>query len=433
VQAFRPYVRELRRLADRCGTRQERATGDAVAAALDGQPNRELRRLAPIELLRDAGAFFSGATLSERLVAPILPTLSATSVICDPACGAGDLLLAALKLLPIEQSGQETIDTWSRHLIGRDVYERFVEATKIRIVLAAMYRGTVFADWNLSEQMKKLSGISRGSALVDQFAIESATHVLLNPPFSRASLPLECEWGQGSASQAAIFLEACVTQSRSGAHLLAILPDVLRSGSRYARWRRKIERYATIEHIGLHGQFDLRTDVHVFLLHLKKKNGQIGSHSSAERVGVPRPSCRKIKDLGTVHVGPVVPHRDPNTGPWRKFICARTAEPWSNVRTIHSSRRYAGRVFTGPFVVVRRTSRPGDAHRALATIVDVRDPVAVENHLLVIMPRDRTLKNCRRIVKVLQDSRTTEWLDNRIRCRHLTVPSLEAIPEWIVK
>ena len=365
-------------------------------------------------------------------MAPIVPTLSAASVICDPACGAGDLLLAALKALPIKHSGHETIETWSRQLIGRDVYQHFIEATKIRIVLGALHRGAVFAEWNLNEQTEKFSGISRGSALVDQCAIESATHLLLNPPFARSLLPPECDWGQGSASQAAIFLERCVTQARSGADLLAVLPDVLRSGSRYMRWRRKIEQYATVEHIGLHGQFDLQTDVHVFLLHLKKKNGQFSSHSAvaAKNIGVKRQSCRRIKDMGTVHVGPVVPHRDPNKGPWRKFICARSATPWKKVRTLHSSRRHIGRVFTGPFVVVRRTSRPGDAKRALATIVAVRDPVAVENHLLVIMPRDRTLECCDRIVKVLSDSRTTQWLDHRIRCRHLTVQSLEEIPEW---
>jgi hypothetical protein len=432
VQVFKPYLRELRRLADSCSNPLDRdAIKDAVVAALDGKPGRELRRLASIGQLRKAGAFFTGATLSERLISPILPTLTANSVIADPACGAGDLLVACAKHLPLAKSGQETINLWSDQLIGRDLYKTFVDATKIRILLTALQRGAAFTPWDVDAESEKLHQVRRGSGLADDADLQTATHILLNPPFSMAPVPKECDWGGGSVNQAAIFLDTCVSSAQTGTHILAILPDVLRSGSRYRAWRRGIEKHATVERIGLNGQFDSWTDVHVFLLYLRKRSDRFFL-TKAKGTGLKRStsSGSRLQDLAEVCVGPVVPHRDPKSGPWRKFICARSASPWQVIRSIKRSRRFTGRVFDGPFVVVRRTSRPGDPYRAIASIVAVSKPVAVENHLLVLIPNAKTLANCRTIVELLRNERTNLWLDHRIRCRHLTVRSLGAIPDW---
>lgn len=432
MQAFSPYVRQLRKLADRCTLPAEReVVKDALAGALDGKPASELRRLTSIDQLRKAGAFFTGAALSEKLIAPIVPTLDARSIIADPACGAGDLLVACAKHLPLSKSGQRTLNVWGDQLVGRDLYKAFVDATKIRILLAALHRGAYFEPWNIDAESEKLHKIDRGSGLSEHVPLETATHIVLNPPFLSAPLAPLCAWGTGSASQAAVFLDTCITRARSDAHILAILPDVLRSGSRYSSWRRHIQKHASIERIALHGQFDSWTDVHVFLVYLKKRSAHFFLHSPArprlQNLSLPTP---RLRDITEIFVGPVVPHRDPNLGPWRKFICAKTIPSPDVVRRIQRSRRFSGRVFYGPFVVVRRTSRPGDAERAVATIIAVREPVAVENHLLVLMPIDRTIAGCRRIVKILQNRRTTNWLDNRIRCRHLTVRSLAGIPDW---
>jgi hypothetical protein len=79
---------------------------------------------------------------------------------------------------------------------------------------------------------------------------------------------------------------------------------------------------------------------------------------------------------------------------------------------------------------VRRTSRPGDEHRAVATIVVCDRPVAVENHLLVCRPRDGSGTACQTLLDVLQRPETTSWLDRRICCRHLTVSAVRSIPWW---
>ena len=45
-----------------------------------------------------------------------------------------------------------------------------------------------------------------------------------------------------------------------------------------------------------------------------------------------------------------------------------------------------------PFVVVNRTSSPRDRLRATATIIKGTEPVAVENHLIILSPKKGGLK-----------------------------------------
>ena len=93
-------------------------------------------------------------------------------------------------------------------------------------------------------------------------------------------------------------------------------------------------------------------------------------------------------------------------------------------------KRFQGTVFQPPFIVLRRTSRPDDIERAVGTIVLGDEPAVVENHLLVIRPHDCTQETCSRILTMLKDERTSQWLNGRIRCRHLTVSAINEIPWW---
>jgi hypothetical protein len=54
----------------------------------------------------------------------------------------------------------------------------------------------------------------------------------------------------------------------------------------------------------------------------------------------------------------------------------------------------------------------------------------VENHLIVLRPKDGTIGACREVLGILKDERTTRWLNERIRCRHLTVAALDELPWW---
>jgi len=63
-------------------------------------------------------------------------------------------------------------------------------------------------------------------------------------------------------------------------------------------------------------------------------------------------------------------------------------------------------------------------------VCDIR-PVAVDNHLIVVSPHDGSRATCDSLLPVLRHPDTSEWLNDRIRCRHLTTGSVGGIP-WRV-
>src|SRR5258708_11167095 len=106
------YVTRLRDLvAD--AARSDAAHPKMVAAALDGQPGVELRRLVPLTTRRANGAFFTGSALARRIVSQFLGGSNPNAIVCDPACGAGDLLIAAAERLPVTSDLRATLGLWS--------------------------------------------------------------------------------------------------------------------------------------------------------------------------------------------------------------------------------------------------------------------------------------------------------------------------------
>lgn len=427
MRAFAPYAAQLKHLLDGALLGRQGPTRTTLMHALDGQPSAELRRLVPLEELRRSGAFFTGSRLARRLARRVQNSLRADSVILDPACGAGDLLIACAAHLPLKRDLQQTLDVWSRCLRGRDIHEEFVRAARLRLALAGLSRGVKAAGDVGGDPSQRLVGIQRGSGLEDQAAIAAATHVVMNPPFVRVAAPKDCTWGSGSVSAAGLFLEACVKAGRPGTRVVAILPDVLRSGARYEKWRRMILDHADVRAVTLLGQFERWADVDVFLLDLEVV---APPHSPRRAAWVPAADSdsERLDDHFDICVGPVVDYRDPRQGTRHPFITARDVPAWATQRYFPTSRSYGGRVIRPPFVVVRRTSRRGDRSRAIATIIRGGKPVAVENHLLVLVPKDRTIARCEQALKVLRAATTSRWLDQRIRCRHLTVGALAGVP-----
>jgi hypothetical protein len=124
----------------------------------------------------------------------------------------------------------------------------------------------------------------------------------------------------------------------------------------------------------------------------------------------------------------VVPHRSPELGPFRRYICSKGLPTGKEVFRIANKRRFEGTVVIPPFVVIRRTSRPEDDPRLCATLILGSQPVAVENHLIVCRPARGGVTLCRRLLPQLRAAKATRFLRDAIRCRHLTVGVVKRLP-----
>jgi hypothetical protein len=289
-------------------------------------------------------------------------------------------------------------------------------------MLLALLRGAKVMQRTLAPLDRLLPNIVNEDGRNHPFLSE-ADLVLLNPPYGRVMTPDGVPWTSGLVTDAALWVATVVEHIPRGAQLAAVLPDVLRSGSRYSKWRRVIARSVRIEQLRSVGQFDALTDVDVFVLVAKRG----ARHSSR---GWPEIEAQgsTLEDFCSVMVGAVVDLRDAHDGPWVPYITTRDL-PQRGEFVATQRRRFAKRLFEPPFVVVRRTSRPSAGQARLRpVIIRGSHPVAVENHLLVLQPKRQTLRACRGLRDVLVAPTTTDWLDQRIRTRHLTVASVREIP-----
>lgn len=432
MSAYLPYVAHLKELASRA------ASGDtysdaALDAALDGGAASALRGLVPRELRRSAGAYFTGEAVRQRLV-PLLERYGASPYF-DPACGAGDLLLMAASQLRVGSSTAATVHAWASQLAGTDLEPAFVEAARSRVILAAVSRSGGLAGPSPTDRPSQclLTGLQIGDARdVASWPTNAPRTILLNPPYGSEPAPRHCSWGSGRVPRAALFVDLVVEQMATDSTLIAVLPDVLRSGSRLSRWRQQVKNSLDIQHVERVGRFDAHTDVDVFLLVGRKRgdvNGAIlqplASQATWWSEGRPEDT---VGHRFAVRVGPVVHNRDAHDGPLVPYAFARGL-PRAGRATIVDTRAFAGRLCSPPFVLVRRTSAPsGGGVRPSPVLVADGPNVAVDNHLIVLSPRGGTVTECEQLAKVLEQSGATTYLDQRIRCRHLTVGAVSSIP-----
>lgn len=396
-----------------------------VHAALNGQAGAELRLAAPLETRRKFGAFFTGTDLGAKLIG-CGTDFGPKSVFYDPTCGMGDLLIAAARCLPICDSLPKTLKQWGKQLSGTDLHQEFIDGAKTRLVLLARQQ-------HKSDEVLKRSNadyfpnIRVADGLKQAALFSRATHLLLNPPFGQVAAPADCKWAGGRITEAAAFVIAALEQSKPGTQMLAILPEVLRSGSFSEHWRRRVSQLAEIQIVQPYGIFDDSADVDVFLLRLacRAETQNPPSHVWTVADAV---HTTTVGDFFDVHVGRVVPHRDAESGPLRRYIHPRNLDTWAEVTRIKGTRHHGGLAYTPPFVVLRRTSRPGHPYRAAATVILGKKPVAVENHLIVCEPRDKSADTCRALMEQLHTQSVNDFLDQRIRCRHLTVGAVAEIP-----
>ncbi|MDB6093346.1 MAG: hypothetical protein JWM32_908 [Verrucomicrobia bacterium] len=420
-KAYAPYVARIQDLMAAPGTTPQ---WDAAAdAALDGQAGAELRQLVGLATRRRFGAFFTGTSLSARL----LKNSQSSGIAYDPTCGMGDLLVAAARKLPLGCNLTQTLALWGKNLAGTDLHREFIAGTKTRLVLLARQRHGLASGYpvNTVENLFPLIRVGNGLRAQEQF--RRADRLLMNPPFGQKRAAKGCTWASGTVSRAAEFIVNALEKVRPGAELLAILPDVLRSGSFSARWREKISDLAEVHIVRACGLFDESADVDVFLLRLVRRAKGV----SVQRKRWPytrHAGASRLSDHFTVSVGRVVPHRDPETGASYAYIHPRGVPAWKTMRQFAESRRHEGEAFQAPFVVIRRTSRPEHPHRATGSVIGGRQKILVENHLLVCAPNDGTVRTCRKLLRQLKTVKVNQVLNRRIRCRHLTVTAVKGIP-----
>lgn len=389
---------------------------------LNGHPYAEFRRHVDIEFRRSRGCFFSGQDIANKLAGALTDILPSSAKIIDPTCGIGDLLLGYANSLPIKKELTETLYWWGEALIGIDLDARLVKLTKIRLLLLAKYRGGFSGPvWGVD---KLFPNIICGDMFDQAELIQQCDGILSNPPFCSVDRAEHSAWGSGLVNSAALFLEFILKNKKAGAPVSIVLPEVLRCGTRYSRFRKHVVATGVSGPAQSVGQFDAWTDVDVFLTLLRDGSG--GALWNSRGVS----TSKTLGDFFDVRVGPVVPHRETGKGPWRPYICARSLPAWRREYSTEIHKRFTGTVFTPPFVAVRRTSRPGDRHRAVGTIVLGNKPVAVENHLLVLLPKSGGQKQCRLALKLLQQKETADFLNSVMRCRHLTTVSIRSIP-WL--
>lgn len=387
----------------------------------------KVRELIDIATLRESGVFFTSDALAEKAINSFNEPIDDSSLVVDPTCGSGSLLVAASRKLSVMPLASETLEQWGKQLCGIDLFPEFVYCTKLRLVLESLVRGAE-ADKSLPELLDLLTNIHTGDCLENIAIITKATHLALNPPYNNSKTVAKYRWANGKINNAAIYYYELSQILKDGSSISAILPDVLRSGSRFEAWRNAIESTLSISNVSVEGRFDKQTDIDIFILNglVDRKTPSIIEWQTAETLGLE--GSPKLRDFFEVSVGAVVPYRDPHEGKLYAYIHPKTLPRWGEIGKISENRKFSGRVFQPPFVAIRRTSGPRDRHRAVPTIVLGKRLVAVENHLIVLTPKNGSLDRCRELLKLLKEENINEFLNNRIRCRHLTVSAISEIP-----
>ena len=448
LRRFRQYIGVIEQLAQGREVLSPVEWRRKMETCLDGEPGEVLRREVEYARLRQQGAYFTGARMASRVANALGVDLEGKNrtddgirlngvsssqpdsrhLYFDPTCGAGDLLLAVAKKLPIACTLGKTLADWGRCLGGCDISPDFVRLAKARLVLLAAKRCRVRPSDENVVLSRTFPKIVEADFLSHPSRAQHADVVIMNPPFGYTRAPNGCEWAQGRINAAAMFAERAISDSREGTRIAAILPDVLRSGSRYERWRNLIGALGSIRGERPLGLFDRWADVDVYLLDFLKAADRQERGKAAIQ-----PSARQLRGVGkrfAVHVGPLVPHRHKEEGPEVLYIHARSLPAWGEHKRIVEKRKFSGRLFEPPFVAVRRTSRPNARKRAVATLVLGEGDVAVENHLIVLLPKDGTTRTCRNLMLRLQSTKTDDWINSRMRCRHLTTAVVAGMPWW---
>lgn len=409
------YVLEVEALAREALTGRRRICRSEPA--LNGAADAALRLNVPRSARRSAGAFFTTSAIRAGDFDAALPKKPAKLEASDPACGGGDLLLQWSRRLPVGTTLETTLELWGELLSGVDMHSQFVRLARSRMVLEAASRcPSVGSSMELEDCFPH---VVVGDGLHHLKAESVAPWTLMNPPYTAAPAPANYTLGSGSVSTAALFVSQWLDRAPQGARIVAILPEVLRTGSRYRSWRNAVGESCRVVSRTSLGQFAAEVDVDVFVLSARK-----AAVTESDQNWWPPPPKLRGTTVFKVSTGTVVPHRDPTVGAEAPFLRASRLPHEAVAPAPSESRRYDGRLFTPPFIAIRRTSRPAQWPRARATVVTGEAPVAVENHLIVLHHSSAVVADCVALVDEIQSPAVSSWLDVRLGGRHLTTQAL---------
>lgn len=396
----------------------------SLHAVLNGAPATAVNKIIGRLHRRRDGIFFSGETWGEAVVS-VLP-IERCSRILDPACGIGDLLLAAARRLPIADTVNETLDEWCQRLVGQDLHGPLLAMAWHRLQALAVQRvgdrgGVPILDPAMPPSFMV------GNALARPWALRAGDAIVMNPPFQAIAAPKGTVNSAGKVTAALPFLERAFRDAPPGVHVAALVPEVLRSGSRYARLREWMNERSATFHFEAKGLFSKEANIDVALLVALTRASTAPRPIAARANARALPRQETLGERCRVTIGAVVPHRTKVSGPQRPYLDVGGAPAWGEVWPARVE-AFDAVAHRPPFVVVRRTSGPKDRQRIRATLVRGKHPVTVENHLVVLIPRARTIAACNDLMAVLARPATQEWINGRIRCRHLTVSALRELP-----
>lgn len=372
-------------------------------------------------LRKKQGVFFTPSDLAKLSLSKIEICMT-RDIVLDPACGSGNLLLEVADGFQVNKTLTECLLSWNERLYGLDINKIFVELAKKKIIRLALSKGAIAtSDVSLETAMALLSNIRVGDFLTDYESYKGKINcVIMNPPFCPIETPLSIRWTSGKSNAAALFASHAVDILPNGGKLLGILPDVLKSGSRYASWRDHVYNQITTDIFNF-GAFQRGVQIDVFVLNAVKTL-RASSVDEVKCTGI------VLSDRYNVSVGPVVPHRDDFVGVESPYAHAKILPAWGVVNELEERISHSGRKIKTPFVAVRRTSSPKDTYRAVGTIVNCSESVAVENHIVAISPMDGRLESCVSLLRLLKTPVVNDYVNSQIRCRHLTVGVVKGIP-----
>jgi hypothetical protein len=373
---------------------------------------------------RRHGIFFSGAEWARTLVSEL--RLEEWRRFVDPSVGSGDLLVEICRRLPIGADVHETIEEWSNRLVAIDLRESFLKIAWARIQGVALLRHQQAGGATKQFTPRPLPENFRvGDALEMSLALKQNDCVIMNPPYQRMCASITSFVGSGMRSAAALHLEHVLKEGPESVGIIALIPEVLRSGTSYRRFREEVQRRMVVKSFDSSGRFGAGADIDVAVL--------VGRTAAGNNDSMPIVETQDHITLGdyfSVRVGPVVPHRSAMDGPECGYLTAKNSRVGLEITVPPELATFRTRVECGPFIIVRRTSSPSDKKRARATLISSTTSFLVENHLLIIKAHSGNIAELLTLMSILDDPRTDTWLNSHIRCRHLTVSAVKKIPLW---